>query len=1226
MTPNGDTQAKARGRRRMTVPHLRDFSLKQKLVAIIMLTCVPALLLAGGVFIAWEWVSLRHAMVRDVSAQAGIIAQNCRAAVAFKDRADASAVLQTLDTLPSIVAACLRSKDERIFASYARSGHHDSLSNLDMKRDGAVFTLGNLVVQMPVTLDRERIGTLTLRADLKTLYKRLERSLIVIVGILVAASAAAYLLSARLQRIISQPVLDLAGIARSVAEEKQYAVRAQCSSHDEVGLLVQAFNAMLEQIQQRDAALVEANVHLEARVAERTAELSSANARLEGEITERKRIEDELRLSEERFRVLFEYAPDAYFLHDSQGRFLDINKKAEQLIGYGREEQIGRTIIDLGAVPPEEVDTVRSLAAESASGLSRASREVVLNRKDGVQITVEITTLPVRIKGVPVVLGIARDITARRQTEKELRSSVERFRQVAECAGEFIWEVDADGLYTYANPVIERVLGYKPQDIVGKKHFYDFFIPEERDRLKTLALTGFANKESLHGFVNSNIHRDGHIVILETSGMPVVDPHGNLIGYRGADTDVTDRSLADERLRQQKDLLKNIISHIPHFVFWKDRDSVYLGCNEAFAKSAGVESPDDIIGKTDYDLVWKENADSYRQYDRQIMESGEPLLNFDEGQTREDGSQIARLTSKVPLRDAFGNVVGILGIYNDITERKQAEEALRDSEAIFRAIFDHANDGMLLADTVKKTFSAGNNTICQMLGYSLEEMKKLGVTDIHPKEDLPYVIEQFERQLRGEIAVAKDLPVKRKDGSVFYADVNSSLVTLAGRTHVLGLFRDITERKRAENQIQQDSQIQSTLNKLLSLSLEDLTMEEMLKQAIDYITSTAGFTLESKGAAFLADDKQEMLVMTAQRGITAPLLTICARVPFGRCACGRAALSGEVEFVDCVDERHENTFDGIHPHGHYCVPILSGGKVLGVINTYVKEGHRRCQEEEDFLRAAAAVLAGVIERKQADKRQTELLQQLARANRELKDFVYVASHDLRAPVRKIVSFGQLLQESLADKLADDDKENLEFMIEGAGRMHELIEALLVYSRVSTKDVQLGCLDLNQIIDELRSVELAVPLEETTGTVSIPEPLPTVQGDVVQIRQLLQNLVSNGLKYHKKDVAPQVTIQARRQDDGMVRVDVQDNGIGIEPQYHDKLFVMFQRLHSSAEYEGTGIGLAVCKKIIERHKGEIGITSTPGEGSTFWFTLPASQTCEEQGEPTAASLEPVNNTV
>jgi two-component system, LuxR family, sensor kinase FixL len=267
---------------------------------------------------------------------------------------------------------------------------------------------------------------------------------------------------------------------------------------------------------------------------------------LNRETVERERIENELRCSEERFRILFEYAPDAYFLHDLQGRLLDVNKRAEQLTGYGREEQIGRTIIDLGAVPPSETDRVLSMAAENAAGRPSGPTEVILRHKDGALVTVEVMTLPIRIKGDPVVLGIARDIT--------------------------------------------------------------------------------------------------------------------------------ERILAEARLRQQTEVLRNVINNIPHFVFWKDRDSVYLGCNEVFAKSAGLENPGEIIGKTDYDLVWKKNADSYRQYDRQVMESGEPLLNFDEGQTREDGRQIALLTSKVPLRDTSGKVVGILGIYNDITKRKQAEK------------------------------------------------------------------------------------------------------------------------------------------------------------------------------------------------------------------------------------------------------------------------------------------------------------------------------------------------------------------------------------------------------------------------------------------------------------------------------------------------------------------------------------------------------------------------
>ena len=155
----------------------------------------------------------------------------------------------------------------------------------------------------------------------------------------------------------------------------------------------------------------------------------------------------------------------------------------------------------------------------------------------------------------------------------------------------------------------------------------------------------------------------------------------------------------------------------------------------------------------------------------------------------------------------------------EITERKKAEEALRDSEGRFRAIFDNANDGILLADEETKKFYTGNNTACQMLGYSLEEIKNLGVPDIHPKEDLPYVIEQFEKQVRREIAVAKDLPVKRKDGSIFYADVNTSLVTLAGRTYLLGIFRDVTERKRAEEEREKlIHELQDALGKIKTLS------------------------------------------------------------------------------------------------------------------------------------------------------------------------------------------------------------------------------------------------------------------------------------------------------------------------------------------------------------------------------------------------------------------------
>jgi len=206
------------------------------------------------------------------------------------------------------------------------------------------------------------------------------------------------------------------------------------------------------------------------------------------------------------------------------------------------------------------------------------------------------------------------------------------------------------------------------------------------------------------------------------------------------------------------------------------------------------------------------------------------------------------------------------------------------------------------------------------------------------------------------------------------------------------LQQEIIERKKAEQEIQRSSQIQTALNKLLSLSLENLTLEELLEQAIDHITSIPWLALESKGAIFLVEDEPEVLVMKAQRGLATPLQTTCARVPFGRCNCGQAALLADVVFKDRVDEGHQNRYEGITPHGHYCVPILSGGRVLGVINTYIKAGHPYNENEVDFLRSVAVLLAGIIERKKAEEGLRLGRDELRKQNEFLNTVIESLSH------------------------------------------------------------------------------------------------------------------------------------------------------------------------------------------------------------------------------------------
>ncbi|MBI4681668.1 MAG: EAL domain-containing protein [Nitrospirae bacterium] len=221
-----------------------------------------------------------------------------------------------------------------------------------------------------------------------------------------------------------------------------------------------------------------------------------------------------------------------------------------------------------------------------------------------------------------------------------------------------------------------------------------------------------------------------------------------------------------------------------------------------------------------------------------------------------------------------------------------------------------------------------------------------------------------EKISRGELETQIDIKTRDEIGDL--AGAFNKMSTDMHKT-ISSLDQEISERKKAEDEIKSNYQVQSVLSKLLNISLQEISLEEQLKIILEHILSISWVSLVSKGAIFLVEDDAGVLVMKAQHELAAPLLKSCARVPFGRCMCGRAAASGEIEFADRIDERHDTRYDGIAPHGHYCVPIMHEGKVLGIINLYVKEGHKRDQREERFLWAVADVLAGIIRHKQAEK-------------------------------------------------------------------------------------------------------------------------------------------------------------------------------------------------------------------------------------------------------------------
>jgi|SRR5579884_746031 len=253
---------------------------------------------------------------------------------------------------------------------------------------------------------------------------------------------------------------------------------------------------------------------------------------------------------------------------------------------------------------------------------------------------------------------------------------------------------------------------------------------------------------------------------------------------------------------------------------------------------------------------------------------------------------------------------------------------------------------------------------------------------------------------------------------------------------------------------------------------------------------------------------------------------------------------------------------------------------------------------EETLRAVNTELERRVHERTAQLEEANA--ELTRSNAELEQFAYVASHDLQEPLRMVSSFTQLLAKRYQGKLGDDADDFIGYVVEGAGRMQQLINDLLTYSRVGRTGKGFAPTDCSAVLADVRA-NLRKTIEETGAEVVI-DSLPTVWAEQSQLLQLFQNLIGNSIKFHKKDEPPCVHVGASRQGDEWLFW-VRDNGIGIEPQYSERIFFVFQRLHNRKEYPGTGIGLAVCKKVVERHGGRIWVESELGKGSTFYFTFP-----------------------
>ncbi len=421
--------------------------------------------------------------------------------------------------------------------------------------------------------------------------------------------------------------------------------------------------------------------------------------------------------------------------------------------------------------------------------------------------------------------------------------------------------------------------------------------------------------------------------------------------------------------------------------------------------------------------------------------------------------------------------------------------------------------------------------------------------------------------------------------------------------------------RQSREELLKNFQTSQVINALLRIALEDISLRKKLQMTLDHLLSLPWLVFERRGAIFLMDRRKEFLLLQVQSGLSTKLLKKCTHLPVGRCLCGRVAATAQIAFVDCIDPRHEIRYNGIHPHGHYCVPILLHNEVLGVVNVYIKNHHRRENSEEQFLTAVANTLAVIIDQHRAEEEKKKL-QNHVRQSQKMEAIGTLAggiAHDFNNILTAILGYAALVKEACPPE--SQISSDVEQIIASGNRARELVRQMLTFSRQRPNEIQ--AIQTHLIIKEaLKMLRASIP-----STIKINQDISTEQttvfGDATQIHQVFMNLCTNAyhamrLKGGVLDIrlepvcllSPNPRLLGRLPVGEYVRLTVADTGNGIPPEVRERIFEPYFTTKNAED--GTGLGLAVVYGIVSEMKGDIEVWSKPGIGTVFEIYFPMAR--------------------
>jgi PAS domain S-box-containing protein len=528
----------------------------------------------------------------------------------------------------------------------------------------------------------------------------------------------------------------------------------------------------------------------------------------------------------------------------------------------------------------------------------------------------------------------------------------------------------------------------------------------------------------------------------------------------------------------------------------------------------------------------------------------------------------------------------------DITMENELEHSKYKYRCLFEespmSIFLMGMDGLLIDC---------NAAAEEIFGYPKEELlgKDFREFSFFPPKHKQTVIKAFKTLLKVEIPERFEVQTYKKDGGLAWVQIQTSIVKSFKKKLILICFQDITEKRKMREDLRKTQEMLKTEEELENYqkNLEKL-VEERTKELKEFEEKYLSL-IENLPTGIVVHDADTSVILCNKKAEELLGLSYEQMI-------GKKVIDKDWNFL-----REDGT---TLPLEEYPVNLITSTKkplknfIAGIITSESKDvnwvlvnGFPNL-DENGIIKNIITTNTDITDRKKMEFELQKTLDKMRYLNKELERFAYVASHDLQEPLRMISSFSQLLEKRYKDKLDEDADEFIEYIVDGAKRMQKLINDLLIYSRVGRGDEPFIPIDTNVVLKNVIK-NLKQSIDDTNAEIT-HDILPTVIANESEMIQLFQNLISNAIKFHRED-PPYIHVSAKLENDEWI-FSVKDNGIGIDSKYFDRIFIIFQRLHKKDEYGGTGIGLAVCKKIIQRHGGKIWVESEKGKGSTFYFSI------------------------